>query len=65
MTTTQTICAWCLEEEGETPNEQDSHGVCQPHAEQMLTSYYWQKLQNVPSYVEQQAAQFAQEEVSL
>lgn len=56
------LCAWCLEEQGETPQETDSHGVCQPHADQMLLNYYWQKLQSVPSYVETQAALFAQEE---
>ena len=57
-----TTCAWCLEEQGEAPNEQDSHGVCPPHAERMLLDYYWQKLQSVPSYAETQAVLFAQED---
>jgi hypothetical protein len=55
-------CAWCLEEQGEVPEEDVSHGICQPHADQLLLDYYWQKLQSVPSYVETQAALFAQEE---
>jgi hypothetical protein len=59
----QTIsCAWCLEERGEDPLEEASHGICQSHADQILLNYYWQKLQSVPSYVETQAALFAQEE---
>lgn len=54
-------CAWCMKERGEAP-EEESHGICQPHADQMLLDYYWQKLQSVPSYVETQAALFAQGE---
>jgi hypothetical protein len=57
-----TTCAWCLDEQDETPQEGDSHGICQPHAEQVLTTYHWNRLQNVPSYVETQAALFAEEE---
>jgi len=45
------VCAWCLEEQGEAPAETDSHGVCQPHADQMLLNYYQQKFDAVPSYV--------------
>jgi len=56
-----TTCAWCIEEAGEVAQETDSHGICPPHAEQMLTQYYWQKLQNVPSYVETNARQFTDE----
>lgn len=56
-----TTCAWCLEEQGETPAEDESHGCCQPHADRLLLNYYWQKLQSVDSYVETQAALFAQE----
>ena len=56
-----TTCAWCIEENGEAPQETDSHGICQPHADQILLTYYWQKLQNVPSYIETQSALFAQE----
>jgi hypothetical protein len=54
-------CAWCLEEQGEIAQEEASHGICQPHADQLILNYYWQKLQSVPSYIESQAAQFAQE----
>jgi hypothetical protein len=57
-----TTCAWCIEEQGETPEEDESHGCCDDHAEQMLLDYYWNKLQSVPSYVETQAALFAQED---
>ncbi len=58
----ETICAWCLEEQGELPQDGDSHGICPPHADQMLANYHWNKLQQFPSYVEQEAAEFAQEE---
>jgi hypothetical protein len=57
-----TICAWCLKEQGETPRENDSHGICEPHYDPMLMDYQWHKLQQTPSYVEQQAAKFAQKE---
>lgn len=57
-----TSCAWCLDEQGEVPQEEASHGICPPHADQLMINYYWQKLQAVPSYVETQAALFAQEE---
>jgi hypothetical protein len=56
-----TYCAWCLEENNETPKEDDSHGICNDHAEQILTEYHWNRLQNTPSYLEQNAAEFAQE----
>jgi hypothetical protein len=64
MRTTQqaTSCAWCQEEQGESVEEDASHGICQSHSDQLLANYYWQKLQSVPSYVETQAALFAQEE---
>ena len=55
-------CAWCLEEQGEVPQEDASHGICQSHADQLLLDYHWQKLQSVPSYVETQAESFAEEE---
>jgi hypothetical protein len=64
MRTTQQAmtCAWCQEEQGESVEEGSSHGICQTHADQLLANYHWQKLQSVPSYVERQAARFAQEE---
>ena len=55
-------CAWCIGEQGEAAQETDSHGICQPHADQLLLDYYWQKLRSVPSYVETQASLFAQED---
>jgi hypothetical protein len=55
-------CAWCLEDAGETPAEEESHGICEPHKNFVLGNYYWNKLQSVPSYVETQSALFAQEE---
>lgn len=57
-----TVCAWCLGEQGEAAQEEASHGICQPHADQLLLDYYWQKLQSVPSYVETQASLFSQED---
>jgi hypothetical protein len=45
-------CAWCIEEMGETPQDGDSHGICEPHAEQMLVTAAWGRLQRVPAYVE-------------
>lgn len=57
-----TLCAWCIEEAGEQPSEDDSHGICTDHAEQVMMTYHWNSLQRVPSYVEQQAAAFADEE---
>lgn len=62
MTQQAISCAWCLDEQGEDPEDNASHGICEPHAEQILLDYYWQKLQSVSSYVETQAALFAQEE---
>ena len=50
--TNTTTCAWCLTDEDSEPAEGESHGICQPHADQVLTSFYWEKLQNVPSYAE-------------
>lgn len=26
-----TLCAWCLRDAGQVPNERDSHGVCKRH----------------------------------
>lgn len=46
------LCAWCLEEQGITPNENDSHGACQPHAERLLVNHYTNKFNATPSYVE-------------
>lgn len=47
-----TLCAWCITEEGETPAEEDSHGICEPHAEQILVNHYTNKFNATPSYVE-------------
>jgi hypothetical protein len=50
--TSDVLCAWCIREDGETPEEGDSHGICEPHAEQELITYYTNKFNAVPSYVE-------------
>jgi len=54
-------CAWCLEEQGIEPDPDDSHGICPPHSEKIMIDYYTRKYEEVPSYVEQQAARFARE----
>lgn len=59
-----TICAWCEPPDENTP-EDTSHGACEYHAEQILIGYYWGKLQATPSYVEQNAAEFAAEEIEV
>lgn len=59
-----TICAWCLAEQGEQPQETDSHGICPRHAEQMRLAAQWRQLQRMPSYVEREATEYAQEEVA-
>jgi hypothetical protein len=61
MTEQATQCAWCLEEQGEKPNPNESHGICPPHSEKVLIDYYARKLEHVPSYVETNAARFARE----
>ena len=30
------ICAWCLAEQGETPCDADSHGICATHAQTLI-----------------------------
>lgn len=62
MTQQAMSCAWCLEEQGEVPKEEVSHGICQDHADQLLLDYYWQKLQSVPSFVERFARGEAEED---
>jgi len=56
-----TVCAWCEPPDEETP-EDTSHGVCPEHAEQILIDYHWGRLQNVPSCLELNAAEFAEED---
>jgi len=34
-----TTCAWCLKEQGIVPNEEDSHGCCSDHAQQVWNEY--------------------------
>jgi hypothetical protein len=55
-----TVCAWCTPPDEDTP-EETSHGVCDDHAEQIMIGYYWERLQNTPSYLEQNASEFAEE----
>lgn len=49
---TSTLCAWCIEEQGQEPQEGESHGICEEHAMQVQINYQWAKLQRVASYVE-------------
>lgn len=30
------LCAWCLQEQGIAPDENDSHGICQVHSDLIL-----------------------------
>lgn len=62
-----TDCAWCLEEQGllnpESQSEGDSHGICEPHSNQVLYNYHLGKFNRVPSYAERwQDGQFEEEE---
>jgi hypothetical protein len=34
--TKTTLCAWCLRDAGQVPDERDSHGVCKRHAAQLM-----------------------------
>lgn len=56
-----TVCAWCTPSDENTP-EETSHGICAAHAEQIELDYQLRSWNRVPSYVEEQAAQFAAEE---
>jgi hypothetical protein len=33
---TTTLCAWCLHDAGQVPDERDSHGICDRHAQEMM-----------------------------
>jgi hypothetical protein len=44
-------CAWCMVEDEEDPQE-ESHGICDDHAEMVLLDYYQGKFDSVPSYCE-------------
>ena len=52
----ETDCAWCLEEQGllnaENQNEGDSHGICEPHSNQIRYNYQLGKFNRTPSYAE-------------
>ena len=32
----ETICCWCLKEQGIPPKEGDSHGICQRHYNRLM-----------------------------
>jgi hypothetical protein len=54
-TGTDTICAWCLAERGEMPQDGDSHGICPDHADSMRFTQAQRTLdrfEETPSYVE-------------
>ncbi len=56
MTTLSTICAWCLDEQGEEAQTGDSHGICEEHARQIQGQFQWACLQSRPAYVERFAS---------
>lgn len=64
MEATTTICAWCTPPSEDDPQEGQSHGICENHRDEMLANYYLRKFDEVPSYVEQQAALFAAEDIA-
>lgn len=35
----ETVCVWCLAEQGIIPNPADSHGICAYHRVHVLQSY--------------------------
>ena len=35
----ETVCAWCLAEQGIVPDQASSHGICASHRAQVLQSY--------------------------
>jgi hypothetical protein len=42
-------CAWCMEEQGVDLGD-GSHGICQPHANQITYQYHTRKFERTPSY---------------
>jgi hypothetical protein len=52
MAQVQTVCAWCISEDGEQAQPGDSHGICTDHAEQMLLEHYQNRFDRTPSYFE-------------
>jgi hypothetical protein len=53
-------CAWCLEEAGIVP-ESGSHGICEYHSAEMRMASAMRQFNRVASYVETNAAEFADE----
>ena len=39
----ETVCAWCLAEQGMAPDPADSHGICAYHSAHVLQSYHERK----------------------
>ena len=39
----ETVCAWCLAEQGIAFDPADSHGICAYHSAQVLQSYHERK----------------------
>jgi len=44
----ETVCAWCLAEQGIIPNPADSHGICMYHRAHLLQSYRKGKAHQYP-----------------
>ncbi len=36
----ETVCAWCLAEQGIAPDPADSHGICEFHRMYVLQAYH-------------------------
>lgn len=52
-TQAETDCAWCLEEQGtleSTAVEDNSHGICEPHSNQIRYNHHVRRFDRVPSY---------------
>lgn len=51
-------CAWCMDDDELAATQDESHGICEPHAELVLTTHRYNR---VPSYVEENAEEFVEE----
>lgn len=47
-------CAWCLTKTGElaSQGQNDSHGICEEHSDQVWEEYELRKFNRIPSYFE-------------
>jgi hypothetical protein len=47
------LCAWCPPVAD--PQENDSHGICEDHADQLMLEHVQRQFDKVPSYVDREA----------